>query len=126
MKKILFVFMVSILVTTISYAQNRGGQRNFDPEEIAKRQTEELKETLDLKKDQEKKVYELNLKNGKKMAEMRQNSDGDREAMRASFMKLREEQNKEMKKILSDTQYKKYEKYLEERRNRRGGGQGRR
>ena len=40
------------------------------------------------------------------------------------MMKIRDEQNKEMKKILSAEQYKKYENYLEERRanmRQRGG-----
>ena len=55
------------------------------------------------------------------MADLRkemQNS-GSREGMREKFGEMRAEQNKEMKKILTDDQYKKYEKYLEERRARR-------
>ncbi len=126
MKKLGLLLMVVVLGTTISMAQNRG--RDFDPEESAKKQTAELKELLDLNKDQEKKVYDLNLKAANKMADLRkemQNS-GSREGMREKFGKMREEQNKEMKKILTDDQYKKYEKYLEERRARRrqGGGGG--
>lgn len=122
MKKLGFILMILILGTSVSMAQ-RGGQ-DFDPEERAKAQTEELKELLDLKKDQEKKVYELNLKAGKDMAKMRSEMQGggDRDAMREKFGKLRAEQNKEMKKILTDAQYEKYEKYLEERRQRRGQG----
>ena len=71
--------MVLVLVTSVAMAQ-RGGQ-NFDPEERAKSQTEQLKKVLDLKKDQEKKVYDLNLKAGKEMAEMRKDmqSGGSRE-----------------------------------------------
>jgi len=121
MKKLGFLLIVLILGTTVSIAQDRGGQRNFDPEEMAKRQTENLKEALDLNKDQEKTVYELNLKTGKEMAKMREEAGGDREAMRDKFMEMREKQNKEMKKILTDSQWTKYEKYLEERRNRRRG-----
>lgn len=115
--------MIVILGTTFSMAQNRGGQ-NMDPEESAKTQTAELKKVLDLDKDQEKKVYELNLKSGKEFAEMRKDmqAGGDREGMREKMGKSREESNKAMKKILSDSQYKKYEKYLEERRAQRGQG----
>jgi hypothetical protein len=105
-------------------AQNRGGQ-NMSPEERAKSQTKQLDELLDLNKDQETKVYDLNLKAGKEMSKMReemQGGGGDRDAMREKFGKMREGQNKEMKKILSDSQYKKYEKYLEERRSQRGQG----
>lgn len=115
--------MLVILGTTFSMAQNRGGQ-NMDPEERAKTQTAELKKVLDLNKDQEKKVYDLNLKAGKDMVKMREEMQGssDRDAMREKFGKMREEQNKEMKKILSEDQFKKYEKYLEERRAQRGQG----
>ena len=122
MKKLGFLLIILILGTTVSVAQDRGGQRDFDPEEMAKRQTENLKEVLDLKKDHEKKVYELNLKSSKAMAKMREEAGGDREAMREKMMEMREKQNEEMKKILTDSQWTKYEKYLEERRNRRGRG----
>lgn len=123
MKKLGLLLMLVILGTTFSMAQNRGGQ-NMDPEERAKTQTAELKKVLDLNKDQEKKVYDLNLKAGKDMVKMREEMQGssDRDAMREKFGKMREEQNKEMKKILSEDQFKKYEKYLEERRAQRGQG----
>lgn len=129
MKKLGFLLIVLILGTTVSMAQNRGG--DFDPEERAKSQTTELKELLDLKKDQEKKVHDLNLKFGKEIAEMRkemQGGGGDRDASIEKFGKMLEARNKEMKKILTEDQYKKYEKYLQERREkrteRRGQGGG--
>ena len=129
MKKLGFLVLFAMLFATISMAQDRG-MGNFDPKEMAKRQTEELTKTLDLNKDQQKKVLDLNLKQAEKMQAMREemrNGGGDREAMRGKMMQLREEQNKEMKKVLTESQYKKYEKYLEERRNMRGqegpGGQ---
>jgi len=122
MKKLGLLLMIVILGTTVSMAQNRGGQ-NSTPEERAKSQTAELKELLDLKKDQEKKVYDLNLKTGKEMAALR-SGGGDREGMREKYGKMREESNKEMKKILTEDQYKKYQKYQQERRERRGQGGG--
>lgn len=122
MKKLMFMFFAILFGTTISMAQYGGGQR-MNPEDMAKRQTAELKEKLGLDKAQEKKVYDLNLESGKKMAKMRddmQGGGGDRDSMREKFTKMREEQNVEMKKILTADQYKKYEKYLEERRAQRG------
>lgn len=119
MKKLGLLLMIVVLGTTMSIAQNRGGQR-MDPEERAKQTTAELKETLDLKKDQEKKVYELNLKANKEMTAAWQDADGDREVMREKMGKVRDNTNKEMKKILSDDQYTKYEKFLEEKRQQRG------
>jgi len=124
MKKLGLLFLAVFVITAVTQAQNRG-PRDFDPKEMAKRQTEELTEVLDLNKDQQKKVLELNTESGEKMSAMRgemMNGGGDREAMREKMMKIREDQNKEMKKILTEDQYKKYEKYLEERRGQRGQG----
>ena len=115
--------MALLLGTMFGMAQN---WQSATPEEMAKKQTAELKEKCGLDKDQEKKVYDMSLKSGKEMAKMRKDMQGggDRDAMREKMMKMREDQNKEMKKILSADQYKKYEQYLEERRaaRQRGGG----
>lgn len=119
MKKLGLLLMIVVLGTTMSIAQNRGGQR-MTPEERAKQTTAELKKALDLNNDQETKIYDLNLKANKEMTAAREDANGDREAMREKMGKLRDNTNKEMKKILSDDQYKKYEKYLEERRQQRG------
>ena len=126
MKKLGLLFMIVVLGSTISMAQNRSGQGNYDPEETAKKQTEVLKKELDLNKEQEKKVYEVVLDGAYKIDKMRKEmqTSGSREGMREKFGEMRKEQNKEMKKILTDDQYKKYEKYLEERRARRGQGGG--
>lgn len=124
MKKLGLLLLSVIVFATVAMAQNQG-QRSFDPKERAKRQTEELTKALGLNKDQAKKVLELNTKMGEKMSAMwseARNGGGDREAMREKMTKVREEQNTEMKKILTEDQYKKYEKYLEEQRARRGQG----
>jgi periplasmic protein CpxP/Spy len=125
MKKLGLLLLLALFATTFSMAQ-QGGPQNFDPKEMAKRQTEELTKELGLNKDQQKKVSDLNLKAAEQMSAMREQmrNGGDREAMREKMTKAREAQNAEMKKILTDEQYKKYEKYLEERRARRGGPGG--
>jgi protein CpxP len=123
MKKLGFFLLFAIVFATVSMAQNPG-MGNFDPKEMAKRQTDELTKTLDLNKDQEKKVLDLNLKNAEQMSALREerSGGGDREAMREKMTKIREEHTAEMKKILTESQFKKYEKYLEERRSMRGQG----
>jgi biopolymer transport protein ExbB/TolQ len=115
MKKFGIAFLALLLISVVSFAQ----QRNFEPEEVAKRQTAQLKEELELNADQEKKVYEINLESMKKMGEMREKmrGGGNFEGMREKMAEAREEQNKKMKKILNDDQWTKYEKYLEERRS---------
>ncbi|RIJ50790.1 DUF4890 domain-containing protein [Maribellus luteus] len=124
MKKLGLLLLSVIVFAAVTMAQDRG-PRNFDPKEMAKRQTDELTKALDLNKDQAAKVLELNTKVGEKMSSMREemrDGGGDREAMREKMTKIREEQKVEMKKILTEAQYKKYEKYLEERRAQRGQG----
>lgn len=125
MRKIGFLLIALLFGTMVSYSQN---WQNSTPEEMAKRQTDQIKEKCGLDKDQEKKVYDLNLKSGKEMAKMREQMQGggDRDAMREKMTKMRDEQNKEMKKILTAEQYVKYEKYLEERRAARQQGGGNR
>ena len=46
MKKIGILFMVMLFGVITLNAQNRDGQRNFDPKERAKQTTERLKKTL--------------------------------------------------------------------------------
>lgn len=121
MKKIGIALMALLFISAGSIAQ----QRDFDPEEFAKRQTAQLKEELGLDEVQEKKVYELNLESIKKMSVLREKMrDGDGfEGMREKMMEIREDQNKKMKEILTEKQWTKYEKFQEERR---AGMRGRR
>ena len=125
MKKIGFLLIALIMGTLVGTAQN---WQNSTPEEMAKRQTDQIKEKCGLDKAQEKKVYDLQLESSKKMAKMREEMQGggDRNSMRDKMAKIRDEQNKEMKKILTADQYVKYEKYLEERRAARQQGGGNR
>lgn len=123
MKKIGIVLMSLMLIVVIGFAQP--DQRNINPEEMAKRQTEQIKEAVGLDAKQEKQVYELNLESGKKMRTMRDEMQGGGfEGMREKMTEIRTEQDKKMKAILTADQWKKYEKYQEERRarfnNRRG------
>jgi periplasmic protein CpxP/Spy len=125
MKKIGVILMSLLLVAVVAKAQP--GQRNFDPEEMAKRQTEQIKEAVGLDEKQEKQVYDLNLETGKKMRALREeNQGGGFEGMREKLAELRVEQDKKMKEILTEDQWEKYQKYQEERRtqwrNRRPGG----
>jgi periplasmic protein CpxP/Spy len=122
MKKIGFLMIALLLGVMVSFGQN---WQSATPEEMAKRQTEQIKEKCGLDKAQEKKVYDLSLESSKQMAKLRsemQGGGGPNDAMREKMTKMREEQNKEMKKILTADQYVKYEKYLEERRAARQGG----
>jgi periplasmic protein CpxP/Spy len=121
MKKFGLLVLSVMLAALICQAQP--GQRSFDPEVMAKRQTEQIKEAVGLNADQEKQVYDLNIESGKKMRAMREENQGAGfEGMREKMGKIREEQDKKMKEILTEAQWEKYLKYQEERRSRRGQG----
>ena len=125
MKKIV-IFLIAVFAgTNLLIAQPGQDRRSFDPETMAKRQTEQLKELLSLTKDQEKKVYDLNLESSKQMRALREksrNSGSGFEGMREKMGEIREKQDVKMKGILSEAQWKKYQKYQEERRQQRGQG----
>lgn len=110
--------MALLMLTVVSViAQPR--QREFSPEDISRRQTNQIKEAVGLDEKQEKQVYELNLEAVKKMREMREEMQGAGfEGMREKMYEIREEQNKKMKAILTEGQWDKYEKFQEERRAR--------
>ncbi|SHI67861.1 protein of unknown function [Tangfeifania diversioriginum] len=125
MKKFGIILLSIMLVSLAGIAQPRG-QRNFDPEQMARRQTDMLKDTLELNEEQEQKVYELNLETGQKMSALRDEIQGsDAGAIREKMGEIRAEQNEKMKDILTEEQWGKYEKYLENMRarwqQRRGG-----
>ncbi len=122
--------LVIMMISFAGMAQNRGGGEQRSPEERAKSETATIKEKCVLDAAQEKKVYDLLLANGKKMQQERKkmmnSGGGPSDEMREKMVKMREEQNAEIKKILTAGQYKKYEKYLEERRAQwQGGGRPR-
>lgn len=125
MKKIGTMLMSLMLIAMVGLAQP--GQRSMNPEEMAKRQTAQIKEAVGLDEKQEKQVYELNLETGKKMRALREEMQGGApDGMREKMREIREGQDEKMKEILSEDQWKKYEKFQEERRaswrDRRPGG----
>jgi protein CpxP len=124
MKKLGILFFMLVMAAT-SMAQGFGGGQQMTPEERAKQQTAQIKEAVGLNADQEKKVLDLNIEQGKKQSKMfeeMQGGGGDMEGMREKMTAMREETNKKMKEILTAEQWTKYEKWQEERRSRFGGG----
>jgi flagellar biosynthesis GTPase FlhF len=127
------------------------------PEQMAKMQTERFAKSLDLSEEQQKKLYDYNLNNIKKQQEERekmraqreqgQQGQGQRpdfrnmsEADREAFFKQMQEQRKAQeaaeekayKEILTEAQYKKWQKLKKQQemrqrqmmQQRMGGGEG--
>lgn len=122
MKKIVLFILTILLETIVCMSQN---WQSYNPEEMAKRQTEQIKEKCGLDKTQEKKIYDLSLESSNQLEKFRsemQGSGASRDEMREKLIVIREEFNKGIKNILTADQYVKYKKYLEERQVAKQGG----
>ena len=105
----------------------RGG-RMGDPKEMMERQVTMMKERLNLTADQEKKVRTILADNGAKMMEAREKAmeagGPPTPEMRESMMKLREEGNDAIAKVLDEKQKAEFTKMREEMAARGPGGPG--
>ena len=98
-----------------------GGARGGQGQE----QLQALITELGLNEDQKEEWQAINQKYRGQMRAMREEANGDFSSMRGKMQELRAAQNEEIKAILTDEQYQKYEKFVAERRsNRRGRGPG--
>jgi len=107
------------------------GQRRQMTEEDIKKNVADLATTLELTDKQQKQILELDLEYYKTLQKERESFNpetSDREAMRARMTELRDERNGKYKGVLTDSQYTKFIKIQEERREqmrqRRGESQG--
>lgn len=138
MKKILFA-IAALMVSTMGFAQGFGGfgggqGMSFEPEDIAKRQADRLKEQLELTQVQYDSIYNYYLASGKEQAARREQmqnggqmpGEGDMQAMMEQMQKQRQAQEAKIKSFLTDDQKKKYDEVQEQRRQQRQqqGGQG--
>jgi len=102
-----------------------GGNGQFSPEDMAKRQVEMLGEFVTFTEGQKEKVIEVYMKAGEKMTEMRQGksfrdmSDEERQEMRSKMEAINAERDTQLKSLFSEEQLKQYEEYLKEMEQRR-------
>ena len=136
MKK-LVIALVAMMITTCSFAQGGfgGGMGQFNPEDMAKRQADQIKTACELNDEQYKKVKDYFVEQSKaqmeQMQKMMQGGQGggqmDMQAMQKQMQERQEAQNKFLKGVLTEDQFKKYETAQAERRRQfqgMGGGQG--
>ncbi|MCL3780043.1 hypothetical protein EMN47_06535 [Prolixibacteraceae bacterium JC049] len=116
----LFILVISMCIATSTtvLAQKQS------PEERAKKELAWMTKELKLNETQVKKVEAISKTFNTKMKDLRKS--GDRSQMRDAFMKMRDDRNKELQKVLTEDQYKKYQTLLKERRKNRKGGKKRR
>ena len=100
----------------------RGGGAGNSERQAAMQQ---LVTELGLNEEQQTQLQAIQQKYRGQMQAIREENQGDFQAMRSSMMELRANQNEEIKTILTDEQFAKFEKWQEENRPQRGGRQGR-
>lgn len=133
MKKLIFAAATALFLTV---GQGLSAQEAtphapapMNPEEMAKRRTEQMAEQLGLSKEQQEKVYQLNLQQMEQMAKMRherkerkESDKADREKRMNELRAKQEQHAAQMKEILSEEQYAKWEQLQREQRDRHRGG----
>ena len=116
------VLILSLIVTTAFGQQREQRMRQMDPEQMANRQLEQMKEFIKLKNDKEEKaVKEIFLKYAKERQKMfsEMQQGGEPGANREKMQEMTDKQNEELKGILGEERFNTYnEKMQEVRRNR--------
>ena len=114
MKKSLFILIAALSVSAASaqQAENKQPEPKQAPsaEKMAKMQADRMKQQLLLGNDQYDKVYKLCLKKAQKQI-----------ARMEEIKKEQEQMNADMKKILNEAQYERYEQQRNQPRMMRGG-----
>ena len=129
MKKILFLATTVLLFLAFNVnAQQRGPRERPTPEQQATRMVERLNQELKLTDKQQTELKTWFTDSFKKRNEAFEKNRENREAMRSQMQKDREETEAELKKVLTEEQYKTYkaneEKRQKERQQRGQGHQG--
>jgi len=123
-----FIFCISSNVTFGQDNPNPETSQQHKPDREVRQEYQAaynaMLDSLGLTDQQREDVDFINTKYRAQMQQIRQNSDGDREAMRPKMMELREKQNGELKEVLTEEQYTDYQNWIKENKpSRRKGGQ---
>ena len=108
--------MSLMLVFGASAANAQMGQMP-SPDEMAKFQADQMKQTVNLNDDQYNKVLVIYKESGEKIGKLFESGQPDFSKMG----EIQEEQNKKFKEILTPEQYKKWDEYQQEMRKNMGG-----
>lgn len=113
--KTLIILMLSCCVISM-HAQSKTASPYGTPQERAKLQTEKMKTALPLQEDQIKPIHALNLKYAEIMQKEVFDQGASQWTMYTKGSEINKRKEKELKKLLSDAQFKNYEKMKAEMR----------
>lgn len=138
MKKLMLIAL-ALLALQVNAQDNRPGyngergskMKDVSPEESANLKAKRMTLNLDLSEKQQDQVYQLFLKNEKERQEMRearqaQTERPSKEEMESVRLDKQIEMKKQMKGILTQEQYTKWEKLMESRQQNYQGGKEKR
>lgn len=120
MKKVIGLFLVILISSVSVFAQNgkRDGKKADDLAQYCEKMIADLK--LDEKQAADLRKVETEFRD--KMKAERQQADSDRQKMREKMETLRNDRDTEMKKILTEDQYKQYLEKQRSQSPRKGNG----
>ena len=117
MKKLFVISIMLVAAVSFTAAQQGQGQRQrMTPEESAKTMTERMEKALNLTADQKTKIQAIELDLAKQMNTLRQNNQGNRDAMRSAMQEIDKKRDEKYKSVLTADQFKKYLEDKEQRR----------
>ncbi len=120
MRKPFFTAVLFLGLATLGFSQEKQEKERerATPEDRAQKKTEMLSKKLSLTKEQQDKVYAINLEQAKKMEEFRSAAEKERaERMEKRKLFFKENDNK-IEKILTEEQKKTYLEHKKERQER--------
>ncbi|GAB3222614.1 hypothetical protein [Spirosoma arcticum] len=128
---ILFGLFIAVQAVAQTTPTTNGGTTRRErlaattPEQRANRQTIRMKKQLSLTADQETTVAAINLKYAQQMQPLIANGERSRNMMK-QVRDMANSQDKELKKVLNSGQYKQYEVFKDERKDRMKQNRGQR
>ena len=121
-----FACAATVMLLFVLQLSAQGPGRGFQmTEDDIKENAKKTAENLKLSDEQHKKVLSIDMEFYNKMQIERQKmmnaggppADGDREAMRAKMMQMRDDRNSKYEEVLTPEQYVKFTEIQEQRRN---------
>lgn len=113
------IFFLGIAMTAFTILVSAQRQRHYDAHKSAERQTEQMKELLNLNETQYASVKQINDKYAEKADALRKEAAGERSKMRDKFQSMRRERQNELNGVLTTEQRTKWAQYQQEKKEGR-------
>jgi hypothetical protein len=120
MKRFIYTIMLITAIATSCYSQGGAAGRQFDPERVVNAEKRLLMDSISGLNEDQKLVIEVIYQDyAAALIKGRETADpNDREQMRDTMLKIRNEKSDALKDILTEDQYKSFEELLARRRDR--------